>query len=78
MLEDLGFKQSSATEFYCDKSTFSIAQNPVQHRRTNHIKIKYHAVREVVEEALVNVLYCSSEEQVADIMTKTLPKAKLK
>lgn len=78
LLEDLGHKQSLATELYCDnKLTISIAQNLVHYRRTKHIKIKYHAVKEAVEEALVNVLYCSSEEHVADIMTNVLPKAKL-
>lgn len=78
MLEDLGLKQSSTIELYCDnKSTISIAQNLVQHRRTKHIKIKYHAVREAMEEVLVSVLYCSSEEQVVNVMSKALLKVKL-
>lgn len=42
---------------------------------TKHIKIKYHAVGEAIEESLVNVLNCSSVEQLVDIKTKALLKA---
>jgi len=78
LLADLGQGQSSPTELYCDnKSTIAIAQNPVQHGRTKHINVKFHSIREVEKNLLVKLHYCPTEIQLADIMTKALPKARL-
>ncbi|KAL0449215.1 UNVERIFIED_CONTAM: Retrovirus-related Pol polyprotein from transposon TNT 1-94 [Sesamum latifolium] len=50
ILEDIGAKQGKGTVLYCDnKSAISIVKNPVFHERTKHVKIKYHFVREAVE-----------------------------
>ncbi|KAL4342059.1 hypothetical protein GQ457_08G024400 [Hibiscus cannabinus] len=47
LLSDLGFKQESAIVLLCDnKSAIAIAENPVQHGRTKHINVKFHAIRE--------------------------------
>ncbi|CAN0211569.1 unnamed protein product, partial [Ascophyllum nodosum] len=39
---------------------------------TRHIDVKYHIVRDDVEERLVRIVYVRSEEQHADIVTKAL------
>ena len=44
------------------------------HAKTKHIAIKYHYVRELVEEKEVKMEYVNSKEQIADIFTKPLPK----
>ncbi|RVX12855.1 Retrovirus-related Pol polyprotein from transposon RE1 [Vitis vinifera] len=78
LLADLGQEQSSPTELYCDnKSAISITQNPVQHGRTKHINVKFHSIREAEKNSLVKLHYCSTDEQLADIMTKGLPKSRL-
>ena len=78
LLADLGQEQSSPTELYCDnKSTIVITQNPVQHGRTKHINVKFHSIREAEKNSLVKLHYCSTDVQLADIMTKTLPKSRL-
>ncbi|RVW23150.1 Cycloartenol synthase [Vitis vinifera] len=78
LLADLGQEQSSPTELYCDnKSAISIAQNPVHHGRTKHINVKFHSIREAEKNSLVKLHYCSTDEQLADIMTKGLPKSRL-
>ena len=41
-------------------------------RRTRHIDIKHHIVRDAVEEGLVRIIYVRSKEQRADIPTKAL------
>lgn len=46
--------------------------SPVFHRRTKHIDIRYHFVRNAFEENLIKVEYLSTQEMVADIMTKEL------
>nr|CAN72453.1 hypothetical protein VITISV_008931 [Vitis vinifera] len=71
-------EQSSPTELYCDnKSAISIAQNPIQHGRTKHINVKFHSIREAEKNSLVKLHYCSTDVQLADIMTKGLPKSRL-
>ncbi|WOG82194.1 hypothetical protein DCAR_0101356 [Daucus carota subsp. sativus] len=66
-----------ATILFCDnKSAISIAKNPVCHERTKHIAIKYHFIRDAVEEGEIQLQYCTTQEQLADIFTKALPKEK--
>ena len=60
---------------YCDnRSAINISKNPVMHAKTKHIAIKYHYVRELVEDKQVKMEYINSKEQIADIFTKLLPK----
>lgn len=54
----------------------AMAKSLVLHGRTKHIKIKYHAVREAKQCGEVSLVHCRGEDQVADIMTKALSKAK--
>ena len=42
------------------------------HERTKHIDTRYHYIRECVSEGVVDVEYVSSDEQLADILTKPL------
>lgn len=63
----------------CDnQSAVAMAKNPVFHGRSKHIKIKYHAVREGEREKEIRLEHCNSEFQIADILTKALPKQKFK
>ena len=60
---------------YCDNtSSINISKNLVMHGKTKHIAIKYHYIREWVEEKEVKMEYVNSKEQVAEIFTKSLPK----
>jgi hypothetical protein len=78
LLADLAQEQSSLIELYCDnKSAIAIAQNPVQHGRTKHINVKFHSIREAEKNLLVKLHYCPTDIQLADIMTKALPKSRL-
>ena len=60
---------------YCDNtSAINIFKNLVMHAKTKHIAIKYHYVRELVEDKEVKMEYIHTKEQIADIFTKPLPK----
>ena len=60
---------------YCDNtSAINISKNLVMHEKTKHIAIKYHYVRELVEDKQVKMEYIHTKEQIADIFTKPLPK----
>ncbi|MGK3945729.1 Ty1/Copia family ribonuclease HI, partial [Streptomyces caeruleatus] len=51
-------------------------KNPIQHSRTKHIDIRYHYIRELVEEKVISLEYISTEKQLADIFTKPLDKSR--
>ena len=73
ILESLNQKQDKATSLLCDNSsTISVTKDPVLHGRTKHIRIRYHFLRELVNDGDVQVKYCKSEDQMADIFTKPL------
>ncbi|KAJ4710130.1 Retrovirus-related Pol polyprotein from transposon TNT 1-94 [Melia azedarach] len=77
MLIDLGFGQINASPIFCDsKSAIAIAKNPVQHGKTKHMKVKFHFLREAERDQEVCLIHCKSKEQVADILTKALPKTR--
>ena len=60
---------------YCDNtSAINISKNPVMHAKTKHIAIKYHYVRELVEDKEVKMEYINTKKKIADIFTKPLPK----
>ena len=60
---------------YCDNtSAINISKNPVMHTKTKHIAIKYHYVRELVQDKEVKMEYVHTKEQIANIFTKALPK----
>ena len=64
---------------YCDNlSSIQLARNPVFHARTKHIEVHYHYVRERVLAGDIDLVYVSTEEQVADIFTKALGAEKLR
>nr|GEV23235.1 retrovirus-related Pol polyprotein from transposon TNT 1-94 [Tanacetum cinerariifolium] len=74
LLFDFDLTQEGPTVIFCDnKSTIAIAKNPVQHGRTNHINVKYHAIREAGKNE-VKLKYCTSETQLADMLTKSSSK----
>jgi hypothetical protein len=74
LLQELHRPLSSATVVFCDNvSAIYMSSNPVQHRRTKHIEIDIHFVREKVSLGEVRVLHVPSALQFADVMTKGLP-----
>lgn len=57
----------------CDSSsTIKLSKNPVLHGRSKHIDVRFHFLREMSKEGIVDLIYCASEEQLADLMTKPL------
>lgn len=73
ILETIHQKQSKPTTlFYDNSSTFFVTKDPTLHGRTKHISMRYHFLRELVNEGDIHVEYCKSEDQTTDIFTKPL------
>jgi hypothetical protein len=74
LLIELHCPIQQATIVYCDNiSAVYMSSNPVQHRRTKHIEIDIHFVREKVALGQVRVLHVPTTAQFANIFTKVLP-----
>ncbi|XP_039142881.1 uncharacterized mitochondrial protein AtMg00810-like [Dioscorea cayenensis subsp. rotundata] len=58
---------------HCDnRSAVCLAENPMFHARTKHIEVHYHFLREKVLQGEIHMKLTPTEEQVADIFTKSL------
>ena len=73
ILGELNLVEEGPVKIYVDnKSVISLAKNPESHSRSKHINIKYHFLREQVNDKIVELLHCKTEENLADIFTKPL------
>jgi hypothetical protein len=57
-------------------SAIALSKNPVHHDRSKHIDTRFHFIRECIEEGKVEVDHIGTAEQVADILTKALGRAR--
>ena len=72
LLEELKVEIQRPVRLYVDnKSTISLAMNPVAHGRSKHIETRFHFLREKVSKKQLDLRYCSTEMQLADIFTKS-------
>ena len=77
ILEELGFSTSKPIHLNEDNtSCISFADHPGNHKATKHISTRYHFIRENVAAGDIVVDPVSTNEQLADIFTKALPKDK--
>ena len=73
-LEELEVKYDDPIPLHCDNtSAISVSKNPL-HSKTKCIPIKYHFLRELVTNIVVQFNFIHSLEQIVDIFTKPLPK----
>lgn len=69
----MGFDQGFGTVLWCDNSsTIKLSKNLVLHGRSKHIHVRYHFLRELVNEGVIGLEYCSTHEQLSDVMTKAV------
>jgi len=74
LLRDLHMEEEEATEISVDnQAAIAISNNPVFHGKTKHFNIKLYFIREVQKNGDVKLLYCRTEDQMADLFTKALP-----
>ncbi|GJY56027.1 hypothetical protein Tco_0455142 [Tanacetum coccineum] len=55
-----------------NKSSITLSCNNVQHSRSKHIDIRFHFIKEQVENGVVELYFVNMEYQLADIFTKSL------
>jgi hypothetical protein len=73
LLSELGYSAINSNVIYCDnQGAIALANNPEYHARTKHIDIQYHFIRECVQNGKIDLIYCPTEDMLADAMTKAL------
>ena len=77
LLSDMGFGvNGAATLFEDNNGAVDLSKNPKHHNRTKHIDIAHHFTRERVATGELIVIYCPTDQMLADIMTKGLGRYK--
>ncbi|KAL9429389.1 hypothetical protein AB3S75_031241 [Citrus x aurantiifolia] len=73
IFEKLSLEESKCTTIYCDNSsTIQLSKNPVLHGRSKHIDVRFHFLRDLTRDGVVELVYCGTKDQLADVMTKPL------
>ncbi|GJR33782.1 hypothetical protein Tco_1209466 [Tanacetum coccineum] len=71
---DYGFKFNKIPLYCNNKSVIALCCNNVQHSRAKHTDVRYHFIKEQVENGIVEIYFVRTEYQLADIFTKALPR----
>eukprot|EP00253_Pinus_taeda_P029349 PITA_29349 len=73
ILSEFGFQQQHLITLWCDnQSSIQLCKDPTQKQRRKHIELHMHFIRKLIHDHVLEVQYCSTDYQVADIFTKAL------
>ena len=65
------------TVILCDNQIcIKMTENPVFHDRLKYIEIRYFYIRDMMQKGSIKLQYVSTDEQVADVLTKPLSRVK--
>lgn len=75
LLSEVQVHNRSKIAIHCDnQGALQLVKNPVYHSRSKHIDIRYHHVRDLYRDGLIDLKYCNTNDMVADVLTKNLPR----
>ncbi|KAL0402525.1 UNVERIFIED_CONTAM: Retrovirus-related Pol polyprotein from transposon TNT 1-94 [Sesamum latifolium] len=78
LLGELGIDRKHVT-VHCDsQSAIQLAKNQVYYTGTKHINVRYHFVREILEEGGLKIQKIRTTENPADMLTKVVTAIKFK
>ena len=78
LLEDFGIQQKHPIANGEDsQSCIKLCQNPVKHKRSKHIEIMVHFIRDKTEDGTISIHDFPTDKMAADIFTKSLPVLKV-
>lgn len=68
------FQINYVSIFEDNQGCMRIAEDPKEHKLMKHVDTKYHFVRELVQNEVIDLHYIRTDDQIADVMTKPLQK----
>ena len=78
ILSDFGVNQDVVTIMCDSNSAICLSKHQTFHERSKHVDVKLHFIRDEVNKGKVKIEKVSTEENAADMLTKTIPSSKLK
>ena len=78
LLGELGYHLQPIPICGDNQGSIFIASNPVTEKRSKHIDIRYHYIREVIQRKLAEVYFIDGDNNPADLLTKNLGSIKFK
>ena len=71
----MGVKVKTPVPVYEDNQTcIAIANNRMSQKRTRYLDVRYHFIRDYVEDRTIALYYCETSKMLADILTKAIPR----
>ncbi|GKB97559.1 putative RNA-directed DNA polymerase [Tanacetum coccineum] len=77
-LQELGFKQQRYAVLCDNQSAIHLAKNSMFHKRTKHIDIRYHWIRDAIEDGMFELNKVHTDDNASDMLTKAVAREKLK
>jgi hypothetical protein len=72
----IGLEQATPTPILCDNnSAITLSQDQLFHSRVKHLDVRWHYIRERVDEGHLVLSRLHGTDNTADILTKPLPPA---
>ena len=78
LVEDLGLAQEQIDVYFDSQSAIHLAKNQVYHARTKHIDVRYHFIREIMEDGEIQLQKIGTKHNPADMLTKVVSGIKFK
>lgn len=76
-MTEIGYASATTPTIFCDNlSATHYSANPVFHSRMKHLVIDFHYVREKVQKRTLRVTHIFGDNQLADALTKPLPRSR--
>ena len=73
LLETLHNQQQGPIVIYCDNvSAIKLSKDPILHRRSKHIDVRFHFLRDLYKDGVIDLVFCMSEDQLTNLLTKPL------
>jgi hypothetical protein len=76
--EIFGSLKEPTTLFSDNQAAIALTHDHQYHARTKHIDVWYHWIRWVFKQGVLKLIYCPTDNMVANVLTKALPLAKVK
>ncbi|GJX75044.1 putative RNA-directed DNA polymerase [Tanacetum coccineum] len=77
-LQELGFKQQRYAVLCDNQSAIHLAKNSMFHKRTKHIDIRYHWIRDAIEDGMFELNKVHTDDNASDMLTKAVARENLK
>ena len=72
------YRQTKFLIYTDNNRALVLAKNPIFYEWTKHIAVKYHYIRQLIEEGTIDLVYINTKDQKSDRLTKLLDKTKFR